>query len=321
MNKKMDSADGLTIRQDLWDESPCSHCSDVHCCKNLPLAPLRLTSQSDFINLILTSSYNGIFPVYKKTGEWTFYLKRDCSYLGKPNGQCTIHKESHQSLICKSYDAHTCWYVEAFSTERYTTMIPFNTDMIIWFEKRYKLIDEGFDAEIDWDELCDAAYNYRWNTIPINTAAFEPWSSFTLSFKRSRSDQFLFLPPYNRPETRNHFELLSFRLSFPGIYLAISDTCWAFMVKTDLNKQSLNLIRREYYPVIGHNNGTFSFDSIKNEFRPFSGTGEQWVILQRSDLETLKNVTIFDETGNVRHIPTSSEILHALKTENPNRVA
>jgi hypothetical protein len=224
-------------------------------------------------------------------------------------------------MICKSYDAHNCWYVNAFNTEKYTTMIRFNTDMIMWLEKRYKLIEKKFDVEIDWDELCEAAFQYRQNTIDIKPALFEPWTASKLSFKKSRSDQFLFFPPYNRPVNRNHFELISFRLSFPGIYLAITDSCWSFMVQTGLNQPQLELIRKEYYPAIGHNDGSYSFNSLKKEKDPFSETGDQWVILQRSDLETLRSLTVFDASGNVLKIPSSSEILKALKSRNPLCVA
>lgn len=321
MKVKTDFSDDLKIRQDIWDESPCSKCSTIHCCENLPLAPLLLNSQKDFVSLILTSSYNGIIPVLKKTGQWTFYLKRDCNYLGKPEGQCTIHKASHQSLICKSYNAHTCWYKEAFSTEKFSTMIRFNTEMIMWYEKRYKLIENKFDADINWEELCTAAYNYRMNRVDINLKTYKPYKSFTLSFKKSRSDQFLFLPPYNRPENKNHFELLSFRLGFPGIYLAITDSCWSFMIKTDLNLARLSLIRNEYYPAIEHKDETYSFDRVQKEHCPFSETGEQWIILQRSDLKILMDLTVFDTAGRVKKIPAGAEILNALKSKNPNQAA
>lgn len=321
MNEKMGFSNKFKIRQDLWDDSPCSHCSEIYCCENLPLAPLRLNSQSDFINLILSSSYNGVFPVLKSTGDWNFYLKRDCRYLGKADGRCKIHNSSHQSLICKSYDAHTCWYVEAFSTKRFTTMIRFNTEMIIWFEKKYKLIEKKFNGDIDWEELCTAAYEYRQNMIDINLDRYTPYESFKLSFKKSRADQFLFLPPYKRPENRNHFELLSFRLGFPGVYLAITDTCWAFMITTEQNKAGLNLIRQNYYPAIEHKDGLYSFDRVFSDHTPFSEAGEQWVILRRSDLKVLKELTIFDANGTVKRIPKSSEILNAIKPKNPNLAA
>jgi Fe-S-cluster containining protein len=321
MKEKMDFSDSLKIRQDPWDDSPCSHCPEIYCCENLPLAPLRLNNQGDFINLILTSSYNGIFPVLKETGEWNFYLKRDCQFLSKPGGQCQIHQSADQSLICKSYDAHTCWYVKAFNTERFTTMIRFDTEMIIWFERKYKLIENAFDVDIHWDELCSAAYDYRLNTIDLRPDAFIPLASFRLPFKKSKSDQYLFLPPYKRPENRNHFELLSFRLGFPGVSLAITDNCWAFIIKTVLNMASLNLIRKNYYPAIEHKDGFFSFDSVMKEFSPYSDAGEQWVVLQRSDLKVLKDLTVFDSNGRVRKLPKSSEVLHALKPKHPGLVA
>ncbi|MDA3810832.1 MAG: hypothetical protein PF518_10970 [Spirochaetaceae bacterium] len=317
MKDKLNVPDELKIRQEPWHETPCSKCIETHCCRNLPLTPLRLNDQSDFINLILSSCYNEIFPVLKKSGEWAYYLERDCSFLDQKDGRCTIHKAPHQSMICKSYDAHNCWYVDAFSQEKYSTMIRFNTEMIIWFEKRYKLIENKFDVDIDWEELCMAAFDYRRNTVDIRLSTSSPWSSFTLSYKKSRTDQFLFFPPYKRPENRKHFELLSFRLSFPGIFLAISDTCWAFMIPTEINKLRLNNIRREYYPAIEHKDGSYSFDSLQKRDYPHSDTGEQWIILQRSDLEMLKNLTTFDSEGRVRKIPAGYEILNALKSRNP----
>lgn len=321
MIEKTNCSDNLKTKQDIWDKSPCSQCYTIHCCENLPLSPLELNSQKDFINLILSSSYNGIYTVLKRTGEWTFYLKRDCSFLNKQNGKCMIHKSSNQSKICKSYDAHTCWYVEAFNTDKFSTMIPFNTQMIIWYEKKYKFIDKKFNAEINWEELCTSAYDYRLNTVDIIPKTYKPYKSFTLSFNQSRSDQFLFLPPYNRPNNMNQFELISFRLGFPGIYLAITDSCWAFMIKTNLNQAGLNLIKGEYYPSIEHKDGKYSFDSLIKEHSPFSETGKQWIILQRSHLQILMNLTIFDTTGRVKKIPTSSDILNALKSKNPNQAA
>jgi Fe-S-cluster containining protein len=259
--------------------------------------------------------------VLKQSGEWTIYLQRDCNFLDKTTGKCSIHGAPVQSMICKSYDAHRCWYVNAFSTEEFSTAISFNTDMLIWFEKRYKLIENNFVLDIDWDELCRAAYEYKKNIIDIKPPTIEAWTSLTLSFKNSRADHLLFLPPYNRPKNINHYELISFRLGFPGIQLAITDTCWAFMVQTSFNRKYLNLIQQEYYPAIGHKDGAYSFDSMMREHSPFSEAGNQWIILQRSDLETLKNLTIFDAAGRVLKTPSSSDILNALKSKSPFRAA
>ncbi len=88
------------------------------------------------------------------------------------------------------------------------------------------------------------------------------------------------------------------------------------MIRTDLNQARLNLIRQEYYPAIEHKDGKYSFDSIIKEYSPFSETGEQWIILQRSDLKILMDLTIFDAAGRVKKIPASSDILNALKSKN-----
>jgi hypothetical protein len=93
------------------------------------------------------------------------------------------------------------------------------------------------------------------------------------------------------------------------------------MIRTDLNQARLNLIRQDYYPSIEHKDGKYSFDHVMNKYSPFSETGEQWIILQRSDLKILMDLTIFDVAGRVKKIPLSSDILNALKSKNPNQAA
>ena len=109
------------------------------------LGPVRLKSRSDFINLLLISCYDGMYPALKESGEWTVYLGRDCRFLDA-SGKCSIHRESHQSLICKTYDAHSCWYTEAFRKDCYSTMIPFSTERLIWFENKYDLTIKHFKS-------------------------------------------------------------------------------------------------------------------------------------------------------------------------------
>ncbi len=321
MKEKLTLPGDLKIRQDPWNDSPCRRCVNSPCCRNLPLLPHRLETQTDFINLTLSSCYNGIFPALKESGEWTVYLGRSCGFLDSSRGSCSIHNQANQSLICKSYDAHRCWYVDAFSRDGFKTLIPFNTDMMLWFEQRYELIANRFDVERNWSELCEAAYEFRQDSVDFGSENFEPIENRRLSFKMSRSEQFLFFPPYTRPVNRNHFELLSFRLGFPGVYLAIADNCWAFLVKTSLNNPRLQKLQQEYYPAIGHADGRFSFTGMSKDQRPFSRIGEQWIILSRPDLEILKGLTIFDSSGQVKRIPSSTEILAALKTQSPDRAA
>jgi len=312
----------LKIKQDLWCDSPCSNCGGTPCCRNLPLAPLKLNSQRDFINLILLSCYNGIYPALKDSGEWTIYLGRSCRFLNDEDGKCSIHADPLQSLVCKSYDAHNCWYTDAFSSDRFTTLIPFNTQMLIWFEKRYDLIKNRFEMDLDWDELCESAFEYRKNLSFFRQDQFEPWNAQKLSFRKSRTEEFLFFPPFKRPAMKGHFELLSFRLGFPGTSLAVSDNCWAFMVNTGLNETLMNMVRDEYYPAIEHHDCANSFEGVRKEYKPYSQSGDQWIILQRNDLELLKSLTQFDSDGRIVKHPSCSELLKALNAGgSPHRAA
>ena len=257
----------------------------------------------------------------KDTGEWTYYLSRSCRYLSSETGMCSIHKELHQSLICKTYDAHNCWYTDAFNPRQYSTMIPFNTERLIWFERRYDLIRKRFDHFPDWETLCREIHSEGpdFKSSDSGILSFSPQRR--ISFKKSRSSRYLLFPPYKRPGGKNHFELLSFRLGFPGVSLALTDTAWAFLVETGMNPSNLDLIRKEYYPAIEHKDGRFCYDALIREFSPFSETGEQWVILQREDLPTLTSLTEFDTEGRIKRLPSCAEILQALLPTSPNRVA
>ena len=321
MKEKISLPGKLEVRQDPWPESPCADCSGTPCCRNLPLTPFDMKKRSDFVNLSLISCYNGIFPALKKSGEWTIYLERDCRYLNSIEGKCTIHNTQQQSMICKSYDAHTCWYINAFSENQFTSMIPFNTEMLIWFEKKYNILENNCDIQLDWEELCSASMEIRKSMNNFKTDHFEPCNSYRLPFKKSRLDQYLFFPPYKRPANIQHFELLSFRLGFPGIYLAVSDSCWAFIVKTEMNSGKLEVFRREYFPGIEHKDGEFSFNNVKKEQQPFTESGEMWVVLNRSELDLLKKMVTFDSFGEVVRFPSCRDILDALRTQRPDKAA
>ena len=145
--------------------------------------------------------------------------------------------------------------------------------------------------------------------------------SNTLSFRKSRGERYLFLPPYKRAEHLSHFELISFRLGFPGVRLAMADNVWAFVIDTSLNIRKIDLIRNAYYPAIRHRDCLYSFDNLEKESRPFSETGGQWVIINRRSLDLLKALTVFDSSGRVKKIPSTSQILDMLKFSNPDMAA
>ncbi len=321
MKDKLTASGDLKVRQEAWGESPCSHCRDTPCCRNLPMAPLTLDSQRDFVNLLLISCYEGLFPALKSTGEWTVYLRRDCRFLDRRDGKCGIHGEARQSLICKSYDAHNCWYIDAFDENCSASLIPFNTERLIWLEKTYGLIGERFAFFPGWEELYTAVSRSDREESELFTDMEAPLDMRRLSFRKSREKNYLFLPPYQLPRTEKHFELLSFRLSFPGVYLAVTDNIWAFLVNTAVNPSLLNRVRDEFYPALDHGDGLFSFPRMRERYHPYSERGEQWILLRRHELPVLKRLTEFDASGNVKRLPSGGEILSALHSSGPGLVA
>ena len=323
MKEKIASSCDLIVRQELWDDSPCSNCPQTPCCRNLPLVSIVPDKQSDFITLILASAYDGIYPAMKKSGEWVIFLGRKCRFLNSSDGKCLIHKQAHQSMICKSYNAHECWYVKAYTSEENRKMIPFSTEMLVHLEQKCSLLSRRFKVQFDWTELCDSFREYGYKNPGTDVLSFHDNYDIPkrLTFRKSGSEDYLFFPPYTRPEYENHFELISFRLGFPGVFLAVSSTCWAYAVKTGMNSVLLNTVREAYYPAIQHKDFAFGFHNLKREQNPYSDTGEQWVILRREDIGILKSLVVFDSFGRAKKFPSTAELLGALNSTRPDRVA
>ena len=321
MDEKALPPGGLEVRQDPWRESPCSSCARSLCCRYLPLAHLRLESPADFINLALASCYDGLFPALKESGEWTVFLGRACRFLDGAAGTCSIHGSPRQNMVCKTYDARRCWYVRAFSDERRTTLIPFSTEMLLWFERRYGLMERRFDADIDRTELREAARAFDNAASEGETRDFATPGTPGLSFRKSRAERFLFFPPHGRPEHRNHFELLSFRLGFPGVSLAVADSHWAFLAEVPLRADRLESFRRAHFPTVGHHNGSFSFAGLARDRPPSSSAGDRWAVLGFDDLGILEGLASFDASGKVRRLPSAAEVLAALGNRRPDKAA
>jgi len=276
-----------------------------------------MEKQRDFIDLLLLSCFDGVFPAMKESGEWIIYLGRKCGHLDEAGEKCTIHMDSDQSLICRSYDSHSCWYRGAFTPKRRRMLLPFCTEGLIRLEKRYKLIENRFKKAVNWDELCDSAGEYGQNTPESEGDVCDFAVPLSLPFNNCRGEQFLFFPPYKRPEYRSHFELISFRLGFPGVYLVMTDSVWAFLVKTTVEHSLLDLIREEYYPAVTYKDGRYSSENIMKEQCPFSGAGKGWVVLRRSDIDVLTRLTDFDQSGRVRRLPSSADLLDVLSSKLP----
>jgi hypothetical protein len=308
----------LKIIQDDWFDSPCSSCYGSPCCSHLPLTTMKLENRTDFLNLALLSCYDKIRLGLKKSGEWVVYYHQSCRFLHPEAFQCTIHGLDTQSLVCKTYNAYTCWYKPAFITNQNKKIIFFNLSRLCALEKRADLFKRGYlAADLDWDTLV-----YEMSLIPLQeTPAGRIVSGKLirkiLPFTMNSSHRFLFFPPYNKAQRKVHFDLLTFRLGFPGVFLALTDNSWAFMVCTQLRKPLFRYLTREYSPSFQADSGCFSFHQLNKERFFYSEIGNKWIILRLGEIALLKTFTEYDSAGNITKLPSTGELLSLLGSRFP----
>ena len=131
MKEKICLPQDFIVRQEKWEEAPCFYCTDSICCCLLPLVSFELKNRADFISLAILSCYPHLQLGLKKSFEWTVYYKRNCSFFNESSRKCRIHGLAAQSIVCKTYDAHNCWYREALHTTSGKELILFDLERLL----------------------------------------------------------------------------------------------------------------------------------------------------------------------------------------------
>ncbi len=342
MKEKINLPPDHTIKQEAWNTSPCSSCYGSPCCTYLPLTFLRFETRTDFIKLALLACYPEIGLGRKESGEWTVYYKAPCAFLNPASSKCGIHGLGTQSLICKSYDAHTCWYRDAFKNTENHALIRFNLPRLLWLEKRTRFSRDGsvktqpppaaiikaFAAlplpGVAWNSAGSSPIALRFDPRAGRQPAAARFGAHVLPFHGSGAERFLFFPPYDKPKKALHFELMRFRLGFRGLRLAVADNCWAYLLCTYLDTAAFKRFASVYFPRLAPKHNPFSFFSLHRERLIYSELGEKWVIAGPAHLTALKTHTAFDKGGNIMRIPGSREVLgiiRAISPQKPDRAA
>jgi hypothetical protein len=314
-----------TIIQEDWDLSPCRTCSGSPCCFHLPLTSIRLETRTDFLNLALLSCYHHIRLGLKNSGEWHIYYHKDCRFLDPISSQCRIHGAETQSLICKTYNAHACWYRQAFDSDQNERLILFDLHRLLQREKKIEFLKTGYiHNTTEWDELV-----HFFSSLPMDTGETInkmklDFKGNILAFKKNNPERFLFFPPFEKPKRDAHFELYTFRLGFPGVSLALSDNYWTHMVHTRINKRLFKQLALTYFPTLKAEHGCFSFYQLHKTKWFYSDIGERWVIVHHEHLDQVKEITEFDSSGYITRLPGTGEILsiiRPLKPRTPDKAA
>lgn len=205
-----------------WLSSPCAGCGS-YCCSNLPLCELKVESWQDLQKLIDLCWFEGMVPALKDNGEWKLFYQVPCRYIHEPTGKCTIHETPEQSAICKKYPPHRCWYKKAFSSPESLQLIRFNAARLGWLIEMIGFDDAGrIDETPSWEVMAEELQKIR----------FSPptFSAPPTVMEQHLDSEFLLLFPPDKPKSIEHFDLVRFRMGFPGVMVLTSFSLWCFSV-------------------------------------------------------------------------------------------
>ena len=230
-------------------------------------------------------------------------------------------------MICKSYDAHDCWYTGAFTGTENRELIQFDFSRLLWLGEHYGFFGRGIlDGGISRDELISeiSFVPYQREKTFLNPPVPE---KTLLLFTDCNADEYMFFPLRKHSDRRLQFELFRFRLGFPGMYLAISDNCWCYMLKTRINTEKLSKLRTHHFPAIAPSHNPFGFTEMNKKAAFHSETVSGFAIAELKHLNMLKDFKAKNGKGKIRKTPTAKEALKIInavnsgKPDKPDRAA
>jgi hypothetical protein len=170
-----------------------------------------------------------------------------------------------------------------------------------------------------WHDICREMASVPCLPLKASPVTHTAVLPLLLPFKKCLPDNFLFFPPFGKPQRAIHFELAAFRLGFPGVRLAVTDTHWSYLVNTALNGELFARLTMEYFPTLTSRHGRFGFPEVRKQTGLFSRAGENWLVLHGGQLPLLRSVVQYDAFGNVKHIPSTRDLLSLLRPSTPRK--
>ncbi len=222
-------------------------------------------------------------------------------------------------MICKSYDAHKCWYKEAFDGTENMKLIQFGFSRLAWLGERYDFFGSGIhEGGIDWKELISeiSSVPFLKKESFLNPPALE---NPLLPFAACSAEEYLFFPLQHRPDRKLQFELFRFRLGFPGMHLAVSDNCWCYMLKTEIDTAKLDRLRKKHFPAIAPAHNPFGFGEMNKKAAFHSEMVPGFAVAGLRHLDMLQKFSVHDEKGRIRRVPSTQEALKIIRSVNSGR--
>ena len=244
----------------------------------------------------------------KEDGVWTVFFTRTCGFLDPQSSKCTIHGTERQPRICRDYSAHTCWYRHAFASTLSLQLIRLNAARLDWILAQVEFDETGEIARVpDWDLMLSelSAVPLGMSAVPVRDqnelgAAVSERVPLTGSEQPPanlpQSTAILAFPP-GRPAHLSHFDLIRFRLGFPGVSLGVTQNEWYFLVDAPPRR-----------------NGKTSPAAHCSKYHLNEESARSMVRVGLEELPRIEVLCATDRSGLITRHPDLAEIRSALST-------
>jgi hypothetical protein len=313
-------------------QSPCLSCVTSPCCTHLLLATIELKTLMDIDHATFLLNFEGIVLALGTSGASAqVYLHQSCGFLDVPTGLCNVHSTPLQPAVCSNYNAHSCGYRRAMTTDLHPEHPLLDRHRMAWLAARVVFDDNRrVTAVPDWGEMLEAFASMPMQRVvappPPPDPIVEEWRTIVLSKKGSNGDARP-LRHYGDPEVSDpctgcgawccqtlvfkrglpgdasQLEFLRYCVGFPGVEVGVAADSWAVIVRTTcrhLDGNRCSVFGTEERPLkCGY------YDARSCGYRGHFGVPQPDDIVRvcRDQFGIVASSIVFDELGRIVAIP------------------
>jgi hypothetical protein len=323
-------------------QSPCLSCVTSPCCTHLLLATIEFNTLMDIDHTVYLLNFEGIvLALGSSCASAQVYLYQACGFLDVPSGLCTVHSTPLQPAVCVHYNAHSCAYRKAMTTDLHPEHPLLDRHRMAWLADRVVFDDDRrVTAVPGWEEVLEA-----FRSMPMQRAlapapepdpVLEEWRSIVLSSKgsdrearpiRRYGDREVSDPcagcgawcckflVFNRglPSDASQVEFMRYCLGFPGVEAGVAADGWAVIVRTTCRHLAGD--RCSVYGTQERPLRCGYYDAISCGYRGHFGVArpDDVVRVRRDQFGVVVDAIVFDDLGRVVAMPSVEVLRHRLE--------
>lgn len=226
-------------------------------------------------------------------GTFSLFYRGSCRFVSEPTSDghggslCTLFGKPARPQICVDYSANRCWYRPSFGAwggldgrEDSTSFLRLTPQRLAALEAMTGFDDSGEIARVPaWEELLAVLRDPR---------------SFPL-YERRPLPGLVHRFAMGTPRRRRHFDLIRFRLGFPGVFVDGRSREWELLIRPGPESSSTRLGS----PGLSRGQAVFGLE----------------------DLDRVTAASRFDEAGRVRYAPFGWDLARILERPSGGRAA